>query len=199
MIPKIEFRYSWVYDNRYRESKKLQDILKKQGKTYPSPEKIGKYIERIKQIWGRIEKKTLDKISRIYGLNWNEEKIKCYIVGFGRPFSDPLTMKLYNNKNDFIDTLTHELMHQIQIQNSEKTKKWWKYIGDKYKSETILTKNHILLHAVHWQLYLDLYNKNRLEKEIKISGSYPDYKKSWEIVKREGYENIINEFKKRIR
>lgn len=90
-------------------------------------------------------------------------------------------------------------MHQIQFQNSERTKAWWKYIETKYKKESRLTKNHILLHAVHWQLYLNLYNKSRLERNMKSDEEHTDYKRSWEIVQREGYKKIISDFRERIR
>lgn len=199
MIPKIEFRYSWVYDDSYRSSPRIQKVLKEQGKNYPSPQKIKKYIERVEPLWKKIESKTLTELSNLSGLKWKEESIRCYIIGFGRPFSDPLTMKLFDNKNDFIDTLTHELIHQIKIQNSEKLRKWYSYIERKYANEPRTAKNHIFLHALHWQIYLNLFNEKRLNRNIDSDKEHPDYHRSWQIVQEKGYENIIKEFRKRLK
>jgi len=121
--------------------------------------------------------------------------VLCYLIGFGRPFSDPLTLRLYDNKKYFIDTLTHEMIHQIQIQNQVINRKWRKYIETKYKKETQTTRNHLLVHAVHYKIYLKLFDKRRLNRDIKSSDKHPEYKRSWEIVKEEGSENIINKFR----
>ena len=104
MIPKIKFVYSSVYDNRYRDFPNIKERLKKQKKSYPSQKKILKYVSQVKPIWEKQEKKILKELSKITGLKWKEKEIRCYVIGFGRGFSDPLTMKLFENKNDFIDT-----------------------------------------------------------------------------------------------
>ena len=196
MIPKIEFVYSRVYDKRYRENKNIQKILKKREQKYPSEKKIKNYIKRAEKEWKKQGRKILAEMSKIMSLKWKEEKIKCYIIGSGRSFSDPLTVKLSKNLSDFINTLTHEMIHQLQTQNIKRMKKWWNYVYRKYKKEPELTKNHILLHSVHKKLYLKIFNKNRLKRNIKRDDTKPDYEHSWEIVEREGYENIIERFHK---
>jgi len=195
MIPKIEFVYSWIYNEKYRTSENIQIMLKKENKKYPSSSKITGYISKVEKIWRKKEKKILAKIAKIIGFKWKEEKIKCYVIGFGISFSNPLTVRLFSNTNDFIDTLTHEMIHQIQSQNSNKYQKWRRYVDKAYKKETEVTKRHIFLHAVHKMVYLDLFDKKRLERNIKKDDIKPDYKRSWEIVNKEGYENIINKFK----
>lgn len=125
------------------------------------------------------------------------KKIKCYIIRTGKCFSDPLTVRYYKNKKDFIDVLVHELIHQIQIQNSEKFKKWKKYLEKKFPNESNLTINHILLHSIHKKIYLKSFNKKRLENNIKKDNNYYDYKRAWEIVEDIGADEIINSFKKK--
>ena len=68
-----------------------------------------------------------------------------------------------------------------------------------YEKESHTTKNHILLHAVYWELFIRIFNKRRLNKHIKFDEKHEDYRKAWEIVQNTGYENIINEFKKRLK
>lgn len=198
MIPKIRFRYSYVYDRRYRDSPRMKRLLKKRGKKYPSSEKILTYIKRIEPSWKKNEKKILREISKIMGLKWKEKEIICYVIGFGRGFSDPLTVKVFKNKNDFVDTLVHEMIHQIQFQNHDLWRKWAVYLRNNYKNKSRMTNSHILLHAVHKEIYLRLFDEKRLKRDIKKCQKYADYKRSWKIVEKEGHENIIKEFRKRI-
>lgn len=196
MISKIRFRYSWIYDQGYRNSQRIQKNLKKQGKKYPSIRTILNYIKKIEPLWRKSENKILSEVSKLTGLSWREKEVICYVIGFGRSFSDPLTLRLYENKQDFIDTLTHEMIHQIQIQNQVINRKWKNYIETRYKKETQTTRNHLLVHAVHYKIYLKLFDKKRLNRDIKNCDKYPDYKHSWEIVREEGYDNIIKKFRK---
>jgi hypothetical protein len=197
MIPKIIFRYSWVYDNNYRNSPIIKKRLDGQNKNYPSMNKISNYIAKIEPIWRKKEKTILKTISEISGLKWTEKAVICYVIGFGRCFSDPLTVRLYENKDDFIDTLTHEMIHQMHIQNIKKSLKWKKYLQGKYNNESIITRNHIFLHSVHYHLYLKLFNKKRLNRDINFCKKVrvEDYVRSWQIVQKETPEAIIKKFK----
>lgn len=196
-VPKIIFRYSWIYDEIWKEGKKK---YRKKIQEYPSPKQILNYIEKVEKLWRSDEKKILSELSKITRLKWKSDYIYCYIVGRCRPFSDPLTIPVYKKLDYFIDVLIHELIHQLFIQdgNLEKAKKAWNYIDRKYKKESRKTKNHILLHAIHSHIYLKFFNEKRLKRDIGTISFLPDYKKSWEIVQKEGYENIIQEFVKRI-
>lgn len=197
-VPKIEFRYSWIYDQRYRNSPGIKEFLKKSNlEKYPSETKVKNYVKRMEKEWKKCGKRILKELTVITGLKWNEEIIICYVVGIGRPFSDPLTMKLFKNKNDFIDTLIHELIHQLFIQkiNRLKIRKYLKYRNRKYRNESIITRNHILLHSIHKKLYLKFFDKRRLNNDIKKCQNWEDYKSSWEIVEKTGADNMIRKFK----
>ena len=195
MLPKIKFVYSSIYDSGYRNSKWVNEFLKKKKQKYPIEKQILSYIKYIEKHWKKDEKKILKEISKITGLKWKEKEIKCYVIGFGRPISDPLTLGICKYKNDFIDTLTHELIHQIQFQNEKKWPRWGKHLANKYKKELFMTKAHIFLHAVHWKLIEKLFNKKRLNKSINFDKNFKDYKRAWEIVEEEGHEDIIKKFR----
>jgi len=55
MIPKIELRYSRIYDNKYRNSSLIQKNLKKKKKIYPSMKKIESYTKVVKKVWKKKE------------------------------------------------------------------------------------------------------------------------------------------------
>jgi hypothetical protein len=194
-IPKIEFRYSNVYDNRYRESPLLQKKLEEKNESYPTSKEITNYIGKVEPLWRRKESAALTEMSKVTSLKWREKEIICYIIGYGRSFSDPLTVRLYKNKNGFIDTLTHELIHQIFIQNPRATTNWWKDMSKRYKEDSRHTKIHVLVHAVHSHIYLNVFNKRRLTDNIRKDQNASDYARSWQIVQEEGHENIIKKFK----
>lgn len=204
--PKIVFRYSKVYDGI------LEMMLTGKKFKYPSKEterKIFDYIRDLEKLWRKDEKKVFKEISKITKLFWKEEIIYCYVIRKGNfSLSDPLTLVVYNRKgfliekDSLIDILVHELIHRIFFtsrENFQKSKKAWDCIYRKYKKETEKTKNHIIIHAIHKHLYLKLFNEKRLKRDIQWASSYKDYKRAWQIVEKEGYQNIIKEFQKRIK
>lgn len=198
MIPKVSFIFSPGYNRRFKTHQDVQKRLKEENLLYPSPDEIKNYIVKVEHEWRKKENSIYKEISKITELKWNEKLIKCYVIGFGTSFADPLTVRVHKNKNDFIDMLTHELIHQIFLQNSYKTNRWWKRTREKWNKETFSAKSHILVHAVHKHVYLKIFNKNRLSKDIKKAQRTKaiDYKRAWEIVRNEGYQSILEEFKK---
>jgi hypothetical protein len=193
--PKVIFKYSWIYDQIWKEG-----WLSKGAKDYPSSKKVLNYIAKIRKVWQREEKRVIQEISKTVGLRWKAKLIDCYVVGKCSPFSHPLTMPVYEKDNNlFIDVLTHELIHNIFVQNKKKMDKVWKYFNNKYKKESIKTKHHIYLQAIHKHILLNLYGDERLKTEIKRSQKRKDYKRAWDIVHKEGYLNLIRALKKTVR
>lgn len=199
MTPKIIFKYSWIYDQNWKEWVKLY-IKKGEKCQYPDPQEVQNYIKKVEKLWSRQEKKVLEEISKASGLKWKEKTIICYVVGNCVSFSDPLTLRAYEEPDYFIDVLVHELIHQLFIQegNLEKSAKSWEYLENKYRSESFNIRVHIPVHAIHWHIFLKFFGQSNLDREIKKTNEYADYKKAWDIVRQEGYENIIKEFKGRI-
>lgn len=197
--PKIIFKYSWIYDENWKEWIRF---YKKDSKKYPSVKEIQNYLKKVKKLWQKDKRRVLTELSRISHLNWKDKSIYCYIVGRCRPFSDPLTLPVYKNRPDyFIDILTHELIHRLftQENNLLKSEKAWKYIDNKYKKESRIIRIHIPLYAIHSHIYLKFYGEKRLKRDFDLIKVLPHYKKAWEIVYKDGYKNIITEFTKRIK
>jgi len=201
-IPEIEFRYSWIYDEQYRSDIKIIRELKKLNMKYPSYKTISNYMKKIESSWKHKRELILKELSNISGLDWKDDKIICYVVGYGIPFSDPLTIPVYKNDIDYgIYVLTHELIHQlfIQVGNMEKSKKSWSYIWNKYKEQSVTTKIHIPLHAIQSYLYRKNFGEKLIKKDKMRMKKRIDYSNSWKIVEMEGCENIIKEFRRRIK
>ena len=212
LVPKIFFKYSWIYDEKWRMRMKYNEPKKKYSKGWvkiygknprevPNSRQILNYIKKIDRLWNNYDKKILKELSSLTGLNWKAKIIYCYVVGRCIPFSDPLTIPVYKKAPDyFIDVLIHELIHQLFTQegNYEKSKNVWDYFLEKYKGKSKTTKIHIPLHAIHTCVYKKFFTEKRLERDIELISS-PDYKISWEIVQKEGYQKIVENFRKRIK
>ncbi|MFA7170532.1 MAG: hypothetical protein WC180_00920 [Candidatus Paceibacterota bacterium] len=196
MIPKIEFCNSRIYDEKWRE---YFTALKKE---YPPYKTLAGKIKKIEKAWEKDGEKILREIEKSSGLKWQEKKIQCFVVGRSIAFSYPLTIMVYDDYpiDYVVDVLTHELIHQIFIQNGKQGElyKAWTYFYRKYKAEEESTIIHIPVHAIHYQVFMKLFDENRLRREIDYAKKYPDYKRAWEIVMEKGAENIIEEFRKRV-
>jgi hypothetical protein len=196
LTPRINFRYSYIYDKNMEEWTK--PYRARYHYKYPSEKEVEQKLKSYERVWSPYSIKILSDMSKVYGLKWKEKVLECYIVGFVTPFSDPLTLHSHYSSGMFVDRLTHELIHQMQGQNEDETEPIFKWLYKKYPKETENTKNHIPVHAVHAQICLDLFDEARLKKIIK-GIPVPDYIRAWEIVQEEGHENLIKEFRKRIR
>lgn len=199
-MPKIEFKYSYIYDDIYRNSSELNKYLGKINKLYPTSMETISFKDRFEVFWRLGEKKILKKISEIIGLTWTEKKLVCYVVGSCRPISDPITIRVFHDMEYAVDMLTHELIHNIQSQmNDSKWGKWQRWLDSKYPKFSATTKSHILVNAVHKKIYLELFNNERFERDLSESNKVADYKNSWSVVEKEGYDNLIRKFKQIMR
>ena len=196
MIPKINFVWSFIYQEEIHLVKDLEyDRLK-------SESRVSNFIKEVETEGGSVGKKTLYYMEEITGLKWKKPEINCYVLDislFG-PISDPLTIpiSLWDGDqvhslsvNRFVDMLIHELIHNLFIQNESKSlDKFFVYLINKYKNENVAI--HVPVHAIHKEIFLKIFGVNRLKEEIKMCDYYPEYKESWEIVNKDGSNNIIN-------
>ncbi len=196
-LPKIIFVYSPVYNSHWEDCVQLYPRIVK--KKHPSFNQILAAKKRIEKLWNLQGNKILTEMSKIMGLSWPNENILCYLVGNSHAMSDPLTIQIESTDVMF-DNLTHELIHQLLAvgKNLEKTQRAWSHISKKYKKESFVTKVHIPVHAIHKHIYLNFFGQARYKRDVKACSTAEYYWRSWEIVEKEGYENIIKDFKKLI-
>ena len=147
--------------------------------------------------WSKEESVIVAGMKEVLGLDFYSNAIDVHIVrSLQGGFSTPLTISVLVPTERFVDMLTHELLHVLITDNTSVSdldliwKKLYGNIGPR------LTRNHILVHAAHQDIYLNtLKDTERLETNIKKSANNPAYKKAWDIVRERGYRNIINEFR----
>ena len=175
----IKFIYSTSYDKS----------LNYMGKIVP------KYIIMIKiglltYFWKKNQNIIEKILNEIANLSFKKEELFCNLNSVSS-MSNPFSIKF--EKISFMkDNLIHELIHIILTQNNIAETKGWKQIQQDFKNETVTTRNHILIHALHY-LFLMKFNPSR-KKYIMNYSQNIDYIRSWNIVNKIGAQNIVDSY-----
>lgn len=200
-LPKIRIKYNRFLDPIFIFYCKNNQELKDSGWNdwlLPEKEKVLERVKRYKEEWTKYEKKILEGICGLLDLNFERNIIDVHIVsGNPRQFSNPIIIKSGFNPDEFVDILTHELIHVLFQDNINIFPT--KILDEMFLDESATSKNHILTHSVLKFIYLEiLKDKSRLERNIlnsKKHSSY-DYTRAWEIVEEKGYRELIVDLKK---
>lgn len=135
-------------------------------------------VLQLSDFWVKQSKIIEETLFKITGLNFleditvhlNDEESRSY----------PVLMLKAEKMEDMQDNLIHELIHVLLTQNKIGATEKWKFIMEKYKNETQLTKVHIVVHKIHYELAKIIFPE-RVEP-IKNYSVIPEYVKSWQIV-----------------
>lgn len=195
MTPIITIKYNRFLDpifEAYIRSQKGKKDWKK-----PSMSLVLRNIKKYQELWAKQGDKILVGLQRTTGIVFKRNQIEVHMVsGNGRAFNSPIVMKSRYSDVDFINVLTHELIHCLYSDNRNKVND---VICDpRFDSTSNTTQNHIVLHAVLKYIYLDVLKEPKhLKADIKFCTS-ADYKEAWSIVEAGDYKEIIKAFKKRV-
>ncbi len=189
--PRVLFRYSSVYDDQWRFY-----AVQSGANTYPRTEKVRSFLDRLEQEWRVHEDVVFSSIAKNSGIPWETIEHTCYVVGSAAPFSDPLTLPVFSDEAPIdyaADVLTHELIHRNLLESSFVGK--WDGVMNRLRgdfpdaSENTLV--HVIVHAIHWRVFLEVFSANRLERERRVMAKNADYQRSWDIVESVGAERVI--------
>ncbi|KKQ21266.1 MAG: hypothetical protein US33_C0006G0016 [Parcubacteria group bacterium GW2011_GWC1_36_9] len=199
-VPKIIIKYNRFLDPIFVFYCKNNPELQKRGWNDwmpPQKKEIANRIKNYRIEWAKQEDKILQGICKILDLDFKRNIIDVHIVsGNPRDFSEPLIMKGGYTPEDFVDTLSHELIHILLQDNVEKIP--ITILSKMFPKESNLTKNHIITYATLKYIYLEIFkDESKLNKNIKksLKSSLPDYSRAWKIVEEKGYGQLIIEFK----
>ena len=198
-LPKIIIKYNRLLDPIFTFYCQNNPGLKKLGWNDWQPPSEKTVLERIKQYereWRKYEKKILTGICTATGLGFSVDRVYAHIVsGNPRQISHPLVIKSGFIPSEFVNVLTHELIHQIFVfNNSDKNIYKQKYIN----GEIMTVKRHVIVHAIMKYIFLDILNEPaRLKTSIESAEKHSsdDYIRAWAIVETIGYKKIINDLK----
>ena len=195
-IPQIRIKDAWLL----REAASVpMNELRGNGESLRSDKEYAGIVDSYQKAWKPYEKKILEGLCRITGLQFRQNIIDVYIAPWFAAFSDPMVIGTRNTPDRFIDILTHELIHRLLTDNTtlpfdtELVPKWEEMYGRKHSFNTLI---HIPVHVVHKAVYLDvLESSKRLKRDEnhKIINDYKDYMLSWEYVENRDYKALLKE------
>lgn len=161
-----------------------------------SREKTRQYQEA----WEAKEAIILPAMQDMFGLRFYKPVIDVTLAPMFVPKSKPLIISFRTEPDQFIDVLTHELLHNLFTDNQyvqhhiykDLISHWTKLFGERDRVELV----HIPVHAALKAIYIDVLNEPyRLERDINDVSGWPAYKAAWEYVEQNDYKEIIKKFK----
>ena len=193
-LPKISFIYAYPLDVERRRLYEEKGLA-----IYPSIEKIKETLKDWENAWNEANSNdrvisTLAKVTK----RVPTRALECFVFGGGLgpmslPFLMPITTREGETYSDesFIQTIIHELLH---IFVTTDTHGYWAMVREKYKDEEILTQNHIIIYAILQEIYETLFEKN--PPDFSRNNLPQGYSRAIQLVKQEGYKEIIGEYNK---
>lgn len=196
-LPEIRLSFSpMLYDFVSRDAYKIHA---KEWDGIPSMEACEEWTENYRQAWAEYEEKILRGITEALGVQFRQPIIDAHTAPGIRAMSDPLILNFMFYPDQFVDSLTHELIHVLLTDNDKYSLKdtvattrldtaWTKMFGT-HDFETLV---HIPVHALHKYIYLDVLNEpDRLERDKKTAAEDPAYVRAWEYVENHNYHELI--------
>lgn len=200
-LPEIKIFYNGLIDPFFIAHNKHYEKNGWNKWVPPTKEEVLKKTEELRSLWKKDEETILTAMCDITNLNFKRNLIDVHIVsGSPRDISRPLIISAHNPKENFVASLTHELIHKLFSDNIENGV-YKEIFKDLFSEETKTTQNHIILFAILKHIYLDvLKDKEKLKKLIEKSQNHTtdEYSRAWDILNKEGYQELIEKFKEKI-
>ncbi len=205
-LPEIIIKYNKLLDPillTYAKNDPEWKDAYSQEKWSPWPkDKLLKNIEECKTKWEKYEKSILVEMCDILGLEFYRNVINVHIVSANpRSFSSPLIIRGTFPPSTFIESLTHELVHELctyGIDYESNNALYFKILREIFpNNENSLTINHTLVYAVLEYLFIDILDDTKLWKisTEKALRSNNDYSIAYNLTKELGYKKLLQKFK----
>lgn len=155
-------------------------------------------VEQYKEEWQKYSQQILTGMCNVFDLNFYSPVVDAYVCPWVPTISAPILIAARYNPDEFVDTLTHELLHVLLTDNQsysdiEKLGRVWRSL---YPGMQQITRNHILVHAGMKHIYLDVLKApSRLERDVEQCQRFAGYKAAWDYVNDKDYMQIITEFR----
>lgn len=200
-LPEIRIKDGFLL--RENASKYLHELWGK-NEDLASDDDMQKIVESYRLEWQKYEAKILQYVVDTLGVEFYKDVIDVYIAPWFHAFSDPLVIGVIHTPDEFVDQLTHELLHVILTDNECKSidskgsqvgDEWRDLFGNTHSFTTLI---HIPVHALQESIYLNVFkDSKRKGRELKAlrTNKAKDYLYAWDYVQTEGYQEIIRKLK----
>jgi hypothetical protein len=191
--PEIRIKNAWLLRNA--ASVPLNELWG-DGTPLRSHDEYQAIVEAYITAWQPYEQKILTGMRELFGLEFHQNVIDVYIAPWFYAFSDPMVLGVKFSDSEFIETLTHELLHRLLTDNTSVRKDdlslldgWKAIVGDNHAKNTMI---HIPVHAGLKAMYLDVLREPaHLASDIARCEKNEPYKKAWEYVEANDYIDIV--------
>lgn len=152
-----------------------------------------KEVPAMEQLWKKHGVSIIKSIEKTTRLRFQRESLDCY-VNSKVSISSPLSIKI-EGKNDMFDSLVHELIHQIIMQNFKKIEKPWNAHVRRSKKlgHTFIVWVHVVVHAIHYLVTMDVFGNEARLKRIVAYSKNKDYRKSWDVALERGPQTVVDQ------
>lgn len=187
--PKIIIKYARLLDPFMAVASKAEHP----GWVPPPISAVESKVKLFRKEWGAYDKKIFEGMHRATGLVFSRNILDVYIVsGIPRDMSDPIIIRSRYTQVEFVNVLSHELLHRLFAINKTE-------FDFPEESERVI--NHIFVFAVLKYLYLDILRQpERVEMDLhraRGDTSNSGYVRAWDIVENLGYENLVAQINKK--
>ncbi len=192
-LPEIRIKHGWLLHDAI--SVNLHKLWG-DGKELASHERVREIVAEYQEAWEPYEEKILTGMTELLGTNFRQNIIDVYVAPWFKAFSDPMVIGVIYEPDEFVDVLTHELLHRLLTDNTATSdglklvKEWKRLFGEDHSFKTLV---HIPVHSLHKAIYFDVLNEpQRLHRELARlkENKMPEYLKAWEYVEEHGYQGI---------
>ncbi len=195
--PEIRIQYSRLLDPFFQS---LFNLRKEKGLIdkdvlYNAPEIIEEQVATYQKEW-KAREQVLLFMQEVLELNFYQSTINAYVVGSMRGgISTPIVIGSKHSPAVFTDMLTHEIAHNL-ISDNKQNIQTGSILLKLYPEETLVCRNHIVLHALMKKIFLEFFNTpERLQATKELDKKAPDYTRAWEIMEALGEDAVIVRFK----
>lgn len=129
--------------------------------------------------WNKVGSTIINGICKSTGLKFKRNYIPVYIVsGNPRSYSNPIVVSSRRSIDEFIDSLTHELIHCLFVDNKDS-----KFIQ---KANETLKNDHVALYAVMESVLPGTISASGDKAKVNMK-----YEAAKSFVKAKGFKNIL--------
>jgi hypothetical protein len=202
-IPQVRIKFSWLlYEYVSRDKYKLYG---KEWGDIPAYEQCEKWTENYRQEWTKYEDRIIPALTTALGVSFRQPIIDASVAPGIRAMSDPLILNFMYYPDQFVDSLTHELIHVLLTDSDKFSLKGdthgidlidaWRKLYGEHDFETMV---HIPVHAIHKYIYLDVFKEpERLRQDIKtVAADGSSYANAWRYVEAHDYRQMVEELRR---
>ncbi len=169
----------------------------KPGGSLMEPERARQKTEQYSTAWKPREKEIVTGMCALFDLVFYKSVIDVYLSPWVPTISAPILVTLRSTPDEFIDVLTHELLHVLITDNTTYPQE---VLGARleqlYPDFDWVARNHILVYAGLKHIYLNVMQEpKRLDRDIISCQIHPAHTAAWNYVDRHSYLAVIDRFK----